>query len=226
MYELRKAAEMTKKIRVLLVDDHSVVRIGFQALLDQSSEVAVVAQAASGREAYEQYVEILPDVVVLDLVMPSGYEHAEDGQQAKVNGGLEAIRRIRVYDDAAKILVLTSKEGGSILQQVFQAGARGFVTKHCVGDELLKAIEEVYYGRIYGDPPPVETDDPLQSLTKREFQIFSLLAEGQKAASIADSMHLSPKTIHAHRSKILRKLQVSNNSELVHMAIRAGIVEA
>lgn len=225
---------MINSIKVLLVDDHSVVRIGCQTLLEKTSNISVIAQAASAKEAYDTYTSQLPDVVVLDLVMPSGFDGNESTNQAQVHGGLEAIRRIKTYDENAKILVLTGKDGDSFPNHVFQAGALGFVTKQDVDSELERAITEVFAGRQYiadtvrqqmkaanGDEMAL-----LETLTKREFQIFSLLAEGQAAAAIANKICLSPKTVHAHRSKILRKLKVKGNSDLVHLAIRTGIVEA
>lgn len=224
---------MPDQIRVLLVDDHFMIRAGLQRLLEGERRIRVVAEAEDGRGAFEQYRATMPDVVVLDLVMPTGDEPAGETVTPKANGGLETIRRIRSYDDRARILVLTGKESEPFPSHVIQAGALGFVTKRCAPEELVEAISEVYAGRRYLSHAVREQGADFDAevsltdkLTRREFQIFSLLAEGQSAAAIAEQMHLSPKTIHAHRTNIFRKLQLGNNSELVHLAIRHGIVDA
>ncbi|MBY4678895.1 response regulator [Marinobacterium arenosum] len=224
---------MPDQIRVLLVDDHFMIRAGLQRLLESEPSIRVVAEAEDGRGAFEQYRATMPDVVVLDLIMPTGDESAGETVTPKANGGLEAIRRIRSYDDRAHILVLTGKESEPFPSHVIQAGALGFVTKRCAPGELVEAISEVHAGRQYlshvvrEQGADFEADASLtDKLTKREFQVFSLLAEGQSVAAIAEQIHLSPKTVHAHRTNIFRKLELGNNSELVHLAIRQGIVDA
>jgi len=220
---------MDQKIRVLLVDDHPMVRAGFQHLLELDFDIEVVAEADNGREAFEKFRELSPDVVVLDLVMPTGFEPPKDESQSQPNGGLEALRRIRCFDDSARVLVLTGKEGGVFPAHVLQAGALGFMTKRGAPEELGKAIREVYARRRYLSSDvevPELAQNPTKQLTKREFQVFSQLAEGASVSDIARMMNLSPKTIHAHRANIFRKLNVSSNAEIVHLAIRNGIVEA
>lgn len=218
-------------IKVLLVDDHPVVRAGFQRLLDNDSGIDIVAEASSGQEAVEKYFATRPDVVIMDLSMPAD---ASDGEGIQIYGGLEAIRVIRAKDPDAKVLVLTVMESEPFPAHVVQAGASGYLTKRCAPDELLKAVYEVSEGRTYYaesiremlTPGAADSNSPFSKLTKREFQIFSCLAQGQSAALIAEQMFLSPKTVHAHRANILRKLGINNNSELVHIAIRHSIVEA
>lgn len=222
---------MSELIKVLLVDDHPVVRAGFQRLLDNDSRIDIIAEASSGQEAVEKYFETRPDVIIMDLSMPQD-DSEQEGMQAY--GGLEAIRKIRAKDPKAKVLVLTVMESEPFPAHVVQAGASGYLTKRCAPDELLMAVCEVASGKTYFaesikeklSPGSGEEGTPFGLLTKREFQIFSCLAEGQPVAHIAEKMFLSPKTVHAHRANILRKLKISNNSELVHMAIRHNIVQA
>ena len=222
---------MSNTIRVLLVDDPPVVRAGFQRLLDNDSRINIIAEASSAQEAVEKYVSTKPDVVIMDLSMPSD---ENGGQGVQPYGGLEAIRVIRAKDSDAKVLVLTVMESEPFPAHVVQAGASGYLTKRCAPDELLKAVCEVAAGGSYFaesiqkmlDPGASDSNSPFSKLTKREFQIFSCLAQGQPVSQIAEQMFLSPKTVHAHRANILRKLGINNNSELVHIAIRHNIVQA
>jgi len=218
-------------IKVLLVDDHPVVRAGFQRLLDNDKRIHIIAEASSGQEAVDKYFSTQPDVVIMDLSMPSD-ESGDGGLQTY--GGLEAIRNIRAKDSNARVLVLTVMESEPFPAHVVQAGASGYLTKRCAPDELLKAVYEISQGRKYFaesikemiSPGGGQESSPFSRLTKREFQVFSCLAQGQPVAQIAEKMFLSPKTVHAHRANILRKLSISNNSELVHFAIRHNIVPA
>lgn len=222
---------MTQPIRVLLVDDHPLVRAGFQRLLISDSSIEIIGEADNGQGACEMYSQSSPDVVVMDLNMPSG---TNDNDTGNINGGLEAIRRILSYDPAAKVLVLTAMETDPFPAHVLNAGAKGYLTKRCAPDELIRAVKAISSGdeyiaedirqRISGEGN--SEISPLTTLTKRELQIFSLLAEGKTVSQVAESMFLSPKTVHAHRTNIFRKLEISNNSELVHLAIRHNIVQA
>lgn len=213
-------------IKVLLVDDHEVVRAGFKSILNSQTDVSVVNEAESGKEAYEFYRESQPDIVVMDLSLPS-----DNGTDDSTHGGIEAIRRILAFDKDAKILVLSGYDSAPFPTTVIKAGAKGFLTKRGPAEELIAAVSTICKGQQYLSPTVKaqldgeETQSPLNILTKREIQIFSLLADGRKAAEIADNMCLSHKTIHAHRANILRKLSLSNNSELVHLAIRYGVVQ-
>ncbi|MBU2966706.1 response regulator transcription factor [Amphritea sp. 2_MG-2023] len=218
-------------ITVLLVDDHPVVRAGFQRLLDNDSQIDIIAEASSGQEAVEKYLSVRPDVVIMDLSMPT--DSSESGS-AQGYGGLEAIRVIRAKDPEARVLVLTVMESEPFPAHVVQAGASGYLTKRCAPDELIKAVHMVSEGHTYYaesiremiTPGGGDSCSPFAKLTKREFQVFSCLAQGHSAAQVAEDMFLSPKTVHAHRANILRKLGINNNSELVHLAIRHKIVEA
>ena len=205
--------------KIMLVDDHEIVRAGFKRLLDSSDRFSVIAEAATGEEAYQQYQRCMPDVVVMDLSMPPGA------------GGLEAIARIRAVDPNAKILVLTVQECEPYPSRVMQAGALGYLTKRCAPEELLEAVDCISRGEQFIAPgirEGMNNKEPsrLNQLTKRELQIFTHLATGQSAAQIADTMFISQKTVHAHRANILAKLGLTKTSELIHLAIRHGVIEA
>ncbi|MDI3325840.1 response regulator transcription factor [Pontibacterium granulatum] len=223
---------MVDGIGVLLVDDHPLVRAGFHRLLQADGRISIVAEANNGQEAFDLYQEHSPDVVIMDLSMPTDTSDPE--ATTNINGGLDAIRRIISYDASARVLVLTVMESDPFPSHVLNAGAKGYLTKRCAPEELLEAVVTIYRGGSYisefikaklGTGADDEAS-PVGTLTKRELQIFTHLANGQSVAQVAEQMFLSPKTIHAHRTNILRKLKVSNNSELVHLAIRHGIVQA
>ena len=223
---------MSSKIRILLVDDHSIVRAGFQHMLLKEADMEIVAEAENGGEAVEMYRQIRPDVVVMDLAMPADRESQEASSTA---GGLDAIKRIIVEDPAARILVLTIWEASPYPARVADVGVKGYVTKRCAQNELVHAVREVYAGRSYfssavrgqitQDGEAGAESSPLSQLTRRELEIFTMLAEGRSVNTIAESIFLSPKTVHAHRANILRKLNLSNGSELIHLALRSGIIQ-
>ncbi|MDO6514383.1 MULTISPECIES: response regulator transcription factor [unclassified Neptuniibacter] len=224
---------MTDPIKILLVDDHPLVRAGFQRLLISDDSIEIVGEADNGQSACDMYATHAPDVVVMDLNMPNDSSTSDEACH-NLNGGLEAIRRIISHDAKAKVLVLTAMEIDPFPAHVVNAGAKGFLTKRCAPDELLAAVKAIHNGeeyiteemrtRINGDGSTEAAS--IGNLTKRELQIFALLAEGRTVSQVAEEIFLSPKTIHAHRTNIFRKLSISNNSELVHLAIRHGIVQA
>lgn len=213
-------------IKILLVDDHELVRAGFKSILNAQANIEVIAEAKSTTGAYEAFKAHSPDLVVMDLSLPS-----TSGTSDSTHGGIEAIRRILAFDKTAKILVLSGYDAAPLPGTVLKAGAKGFLTKRSPVDELILAVKKIVCGEQYLSASVKqqlegsESKSPLETLTKREVQIFSLLAEGLKAAEIADNMCLSNKTVHAHRANILRKVSLKNNSELVHLAIRHGIVK-
>ncbi|MGI1670147.1 MAG: response regulator transcription factor [Neptuniibacter sp.] len=224
---------MSASIRILLVDDHPLVRAGFQRFLISDDSIEIIGEADNGLSACEMYMAHHPDVVIMDLNMPAVSD--SDEHESSVNGGLEAIRRIISHDPNAKVLVLTATETDPFPAHVLSAGAKGFLTKRCPPDELLEAVKAIHRGEEYiteeirlrisgGSSSAAEAS--LASLTRRELQIFSLLAEGKTVSQVAEEMFLSPKTVHAHRTNIFRKLGISNNSELVHLAIRHNLVQA
>lgn len=212
---------MEKIIRVMLVDDHEIVRAGFHRLLDSAEGISVICEASNGDDAYHLYQKLTPDLVVMDLSMPPGA------------GGLEAIQRIRAVDPRAKILVLTVQECEPYPSRVMEAGAKGYLTKRCAPEELIEAVRQVSEGKEFiaeqiRDQLSSQSNGGsiLNALTKRELQIFTLLAGGQSPAQIAEVMFISQKTVHAHRSNIMNKLELNKTSDIIHMGIRHGIVEA
>jgi two-component system invasion response regulator UvrY len=208
-------------IRVMLVDDHEIVRAGFHRLLDSAEGITVVCEASSGDEAYHQYQKYTPELVVMDLSMPPGA------------GGLDAIQRIRAVDPQAKIIALTVQESEPYPWRVMKAGAKGYLTKRCAPEELIEAVRQVSEGKEFiaeQIKPQLNGDHSggsiLNALTRRELQIFTQLATGQSPLEIAEAMFISQKTVHAHRSNIMNKLELEKTSDIIHMGIRHGIVEA
>lgn len=210
----------SREIRVLLVDDHAVVRAGFRRLLEQMPGIRVVGEAASGDEAYHAFARCTPDVTVMDLSMPG-------------MGGLEAIRRIVGRDSLARVLVFSMHENAALAQQAMKAGAWGYVTKASAADVLVQAVREVAQGRSYLSPDMAQKialeslagqRDPLCALTTREFEIFRLLAEGRSSDEIADALFVSTKTVANHATQIKQKLGVSSAVELHRLALRHGLV--
>ena len=214
-----------QKIRVLLVDDHSILREGIKALLENQNGIEVVAEAENGREAVLKATQFEPNVVVLDISMP-------------LMDGLEATRQMKKESPEIKILVLTMHDDEEYFFQLLRAGASGYVTKKAVGRELATAIEAVYSGESYFCPSMSKylLSDYLRldkatehieqvELTFREREIVKLIAEGYTNQQIADSLHRSVKTIESHRSNILRKLDIHDTIELVKYAVRKKLIE-
>lgn len=209
-------------IRVLLVDDHEVVRAGFRRLLGRRADIQVVGEAARGEEAYHLAGETAPDVVVMDLSMPG-------------MGGLEAIRRILARSPATRILVVSMHEGASFALQALKAGALGYVTKASAAQVLVHAVHEVAEGRNYLGPDTAQAialhhvkgeTNPLAQLTTREFEVFRLLAEGCTPDDIGTRLYLSGKTVANYQTQIRQKLGISSPTELVRLAIRCGVIGA
>jgi two-component system invasion response regulator UvrY len=210
-------------IRVLLVDDHAVVRMGFRLLLQSVADMSVVAEAESGEAACQLYVEHNPDVVVMDLAMPG-------------MGGLEALRRIRARDPHAKVLALSAHDDPMHARRALQEGALGFLSKRSAPEALLEAVSIVAAGRRYIDPALAQklalaefdgaTKSPVERLSDREFEVFVRLAGGATVQRIAADLNLSGSTVGTHLYNIKQKLGVANQSELTLIAIRHGLIEA
>lgn len=207
-----------EKIRVLLVDDHAVVRAGYRVLLRGAPEISIVAEADSGERAYQRYVEHTPDVVVMDLSLPG-------------MGGLEAIRRILARDSNARVLVFSMHEDVAFVEQALRAGAKGYITKTGAAEVLIDAIKEVADGQVFLDRRLAQnlalkksSEATLSELSPREFSIFCLLAEGVSTAEIAKRLNVSGKTVANYSTLIKRKLGVQNRAELVYLALRHGLV--
>jgi two-component system invasion response regulator UvrY len=211
---------MTTPTTVMLVDDHSVVRMGFRLLLEGSSDIRVVAEAESGEDAVRRFDEARPEVVVMDISMPG-------------IGGLEAIRRILAREPAARILVLSAHEDAMHARRVLKAGAVGYLTKRSAAEALIQAIRQVNQGKTFLEPEIAHelavqqlsgARDPLDTLSEKEFKVFLALAQGQSVQEIAATMSLSPRTVGTHLYNIKQKLGASNSAELALMAIRAGLL--
>jgi DNA-binding NarL/FixJ family response regulator len=214
-----------KKIRVLLVDDHAILREGIKALLEKQDDIEVVAEAADGREAIPKAVQFRPDVVVLDISMPT-------------MDGLESTRQMKRENPDIKVLVLTMHDNEEYFFQLLRAGASGYVTKKSVSRELVSAIEAVYRGESFFCPSMAKfllsdflrldkavENTSQEELTPREREIVKLIAEGYTNQQIADLLHRSVKTIESHRSNILRKLGIHDSIELVKYAVRKKLIE-
>lgn len=210
------------KTKVLLVDDHELVRAGFRRLLEDGDKFTVVAESGSGEEAVQDFNKHHPDVVVMDISMPG-------------IGGVGAIERIIAREPHARILVLSVHEDSVFTTRAMQAGALGFIPKRSAPEEMLKAVELVAQGKTCIAPEIAQqlamqkltgSENPLDVLSQREFEVFRLLAEGKTVNEIADILSLSPKTVGTHHTNIKQKLNVSNSAELARLAIRSGLVDA
>ena len=216
-----------KKIRVLIVDDHTLVRDGIRALLMLAADIEVVGEACNGMEAMEKVKELLPDVVLLDLAMP-------------IMNGLDTTRRIRKEFPKSKVLALTQYDDSEYVVPVIEAGARGFVTKAAAFSELATAIQAVATGDSYLSPTaasalieecqhkvasPNADKDAYQSLTEREHEVLKLVAEGYTAKEIANMLYISTKTVEWHKTSLMNKLNIHNKTELIKFAIRKAIIE-
>ncbi len=210
-------------IRILLVDDHAVVRTGFRLLLQARSDVAVVGEAESGEAACQRYIELLPDVVVMDIAMPG-------------MGGIEALRRIRAHDPQARVLALSAHDDPMHARRALREGALGFLSKRSAPEALLEAVAGVGSGQRYIDPRVAQRlalediegteSSPIKRLSEREFDVFIRLARGASVQRIADDLRLSASTVGTHLYNVKQKLGVSNQSELTLLAIRHGLIEA
>jgi two-component system invasion response regulator UvrY len=210
-------------IRVLLVDDHAVVRMGFRLLLQSHADMAVIAEAESGEIACQRYAELRPDVVVMDLAMPG-------------MGGLEALRRILAHDPEARVLTLSAQDDPMHARRALREGALGFLSKRSAPEALLEAVGAIATGQRYIDKDLAQKlalDDiegaaksVIDRLSEREFEVFIRLARGATVQRIAEDLSLSPSTVGTHLYNVKQKLRVSNQSELTLIAIRERLIEA
>ncbi len=208
-------------IRVLIADDHAVVRTGFRLLLEAAEDIEVIAEAESGEEAITQYFESLPDVVMIDISMPG-------------IGGIEAIKKIRARDKNAKVLVLSVHEDISHPKRVLQTGALGYLSKRQAPEVLIEAIRKISNGQKLIDPELAQRmavadvsgeASPIETLSEREFEVFEKLALGKGVNDIAVQLSLSPSTVGTYLYNIKQKLGISNQAEITLMAVRLGIID-
>jgi DNA-binding NarL/FixJ family response regulator len=210
-----------KRIRILLADDHAVVRRGFQMILAEQSDMEIVGEAANGREALELAAKLKPDVVVMDVAMP------------ELNG-IEATRRMAENAPRARVLALSMHKDSVYVRETLRAGARGYLLKDSVAADLVSAVRAVAAGEGYLSPAVSDAvlDDyrrhvtnPIDLLTSREREVLQMLAEGKTNKEIAGILNLSVYTVDAHRGRIMEKLNVHSINELVRFAVRNGLID-
>ena len=212
---------MQRKIRILLADDHAMVRQGFRLILDSQQDMEVVGEAGNGREAVELAERLLADVVVMDVAMP------------ELNG-IEATRRISRSAPRARVLALSMHRDSVYVREILRAGARGYLLKDMIECDLLTAVRAVAKGDGYLSPAVSEAvladyrkhvTEPLDLLTSREREVLQLIAEGKANKEIAAALNLSIYTVDAHRGRIMDKLNLHSIGELVRFAMRNGMID-
>ena len=209
-------------LRVLIADDHPVVRAGYQRLLEQGGDIRVVADVGDGAAAYAAAIAHEPDVIVLDLSMPGG--------------GMDLIQRLCQRHDDARVLVFSMHDSPMLVRRALEAGARGFIPKSSAPERLEEGVRALHAGRRYLAPElpaellrphaPADEGERLASLSAREFEVFRLLAHGHTASECAQRLNLSAKTVSNHQSAIKEKLGVATSAALVHLALRHGVIES
>jgi len=210
------------KIKVLLVDDHAIMRDGIRAILSLHDDIDIVGEASEGQEAIEKTRELSPDVVIMDVAMPD-------------MDGIEATRRIRKESPNVKVIMLTQYDNKEYVLSAIKAGAAGYVPKRALGSELVSAVRAVNRGESFLYPSAAaaliddyrrqaSTADPYEQLTPREREILKLIAEGHTSREIAENLFISLKTVTGHRAKIMEKLGLRNRTELFKFAVRKGLL--
>jgi DNA-binding NarL/FixJ family response regulator len=212
------------KIRVLLVDDHTILRQGLKALLALSDDIEVIGEAGDGNDAISNIQKLHPDVVVMDMAMPG-------------MDGLESTRRITRDHPQTKVLVLSQHDDERYILPVLRAGAMGYVLKRAAGEELVLAIRAVNHGESYLQSSITKmvlhdyqqgeelVDENDSGLTQREKEVLKLVAEGRTSQEIAELLHLSKKTVMCHRANIYQKLGTHNRTDLIKYAVQLGLVD-
>jgi DNA-binding NarL/FixJ family response regulator len=219
------SSRRSEPIRVLLVDDHAILRQGVHALLAREADILVVGEAGDGQEALDQIPELRPDVVIMDIVMPR-------------MSGLEATRLLKERHPQVRTLILSMYDDPEYVVQIIQAGAAGYVLKRVVTEDLVRAIHEVHAGGSFLYPPIAATligdylrvtqgeqsVDQGEPLTAREREVLKLIAEGNTNITIASRLDLSRKTVDTHRANAMRKLDLHDVTEVVKYALRTGLI--
>ncbi|MBL8237680.1 MAG: response regulator transcription factor [Bryobacterales bacterium] len=212
---------MSKKTRILLADDHAVVRQGFRMILGAQPDMEIIGEAGNGREAVSMSEALHPDVVVMDVAMP------------ELNG-IEATRRITETAPHTRVLALSMHKDSVYVREILRAGARGYLLKDSIDVDLLAAVRAVAKGEGYLSPGVSDTvlsdyrkhvTDPLDLLSSREREVLQLIAEGKTNKDIATLLNLSVYTVDAHRGRIMEKLNLHSTSELVRFAVRKGLID-
>jgi two-component system, NarL family, invasion response regulator UvrY len=210
----------TKAIRVMLVDDHAVVRSGFRRLLEEFPDINVVAEAESGEQAYRHYLDSWPDVLVLDISMPD-------------TSGLALMQRLFARAPDARVIIFSMHQDPAMAERAMEGGARGYVTKSSAPEVLVKAVHEVAAGRLFLSPDVAHAvavskfsgnDNPIKLLSTREFEIFQQLVGGRAPADIARALNLSAKTVANYHTLIKQKLNAASDIDLVRIALRQNMI--
>jgi DNA-binding NarL/FixJ family response regulator len=212
---------MAKKIRVLMADDHAMVRQGFRLILAAQPDIEIVGEAGDGREAVEMAERLHPDVVVVDVAMPG-------------LNGIEATRRIIKANPRIRVLALSMHKDAVYVREILRAGASGYLLKESIDSDLVAAVRSLAAGHSYLTPAisdAVLSDyrqsvkDPLELLTSREREILQMIAEGKTNKEIATALNLSIYTVDSHRGRVMEKLNLHSVGELVRFAMRSGLIE-
>jgi DNA-binding NarL/FixJ family response regulator len=208
-------------IRILLADDHSMVRQGFRRILEAQQDIEIVGEASDGREAVALVEQLKPDVVVMDVAMPG-------------LNGIEATRRISEVSPRTRVLALSMHKDGVYVREILRAGARGYLLKDAFDADLIAAVRAVARGEGYIAPAVADSvladyrqqvSDPIDLLTSREREVLQLIAEGKTNKEIAAHLNLSVYTVDAHRGRIMEKLNLHSTGELVRFALRKGLID-
>ncbi len=209
-------------IKVLLTDDHALVRNGIKRLLEDSGQVEIVGEAESGETCMQLVQSLKPDVIMMDVNMPG-------------IGGVEASRRILQRDSSQRIIILTIHTEQTFPKRLLEIGAKGYLTKECAIGEMISAIQQVHNGGSYIEPRiaqqlalsmlPGNESNPVDRLSRREFQVMLMISHGQSNNEISEKLCLSPKTISTYRSRLLEKLGAHSEVDLIKIAVSQGMVE-
>lgn len=209
-------------IDVLLIDDHALVRTGIRRLLEDSGQIRIAGEADCGEDGVTLAQQLKPDVILMDVSMPG-------------IGGVEACRRILQRDPGQKIIVLTIHNEQTFPKRMLEIGARGYLTKECGVDEMLLAIKQVYNGKAYIAPSiaqqlalsllPGNQHNPIDRLSRREFQVMLMISHGLTNAAISEKLCLSPKTVSTYRLRLLEKLGAQTEVDMIKIAVEQGMVE-
>ncbi len=212
---------MNSKIRVLVADDHAIMRDGIRSLFSSCDDIEIIDEAADGKEAYEKTIESSPDLVIMDIGM-AGMD------------GLEATRRIRKKNPQVRVLILTQHENREYLISAIKAGISGYIPKKAMGIDLISAVRSVGKGNSYLYPSVTTAliqdyleqveEEPFDLLTSREREVLKLIADGHTSRRIADQLFLSLKTVIGYRTSIMEKLDIHNKADLIKYAIKKGLV--
>jgi DNA-binding NarL/FixJ family response regulator len=218
--------EGDKMIRIMLADDHTLVRNGIRALLEKNNEIVIVGEAADGLEAFEKVRELKPDVLIMDIGMP------------RLNG-IQTLERIQSHRLKTRVVILSMHANAMLVRQVMNRGACGYLLKHSLSEELLLSVRAAYRNEHYLSPPVSDivmkdylnfgaeedsTANPINLLTPRQREVLQLIAEGYTNSTIAETLHISLSTVEKHRANLMNRLDAHDVAGLIRMAIKYGLI--